>query len=95
MNQKYLGLAEASRKISKNKRIIYSYIKKPITRPSKIIRIQIFDAENFEQKDSSMCNHYCEAEVCAQHVVKNIILDDIFSSTKELINKIQENMENS
>lgn len=64
----------------------YTFIKKP-TQGYKIIRVEIYDAKMFECTDETICK--CKAELCAQHVVKSILFDDIYITTRDLISKIQ------
>lgn len=73
-----------------NDEALYSYVKRPL-KGSKVIRIEIYDAKSFEDRQQNICK--CKADLCVQHVVKNN-MDGIYQSTKELIFKIQENIEN-
>lgn len=34
-----------------------------------------------------MCN--CNAELCAQHVVKNMLLDNVYEATRDVLDKIE------
>ncbi|PZC79894.1 hypothetical protein B5X24_HaOG215658 [Helicoverpa armigera] len=69
--------------------IIYSFIKKPCKgRRSKIIRLQIYDVEEFQE--SASCN--CEASVCAQYVVENIFNDDVYKSARDILSKMYKKM---
>lgn len=86
--QKTLGLA---RKRPKTEQTFFQYIKKPIMRRRKIIKIEIYDTDSFTKSEQSMCN--CEANVCVQHVVKDILFDQIYSSTRKLIATIQDDIE--
>lgn len=86
--QKTLNLA---RKRSKTDQTFYQFIKKPVSRGTKIIKIEIYDTDSFQKSEQPMCN--CEADVCVQHVVKTILYDDIYTSTRELIAKIQDDIE--
>lgn len=70
----------------------YTFIKKTST-GSKIIRIEIHDAKNFLNREDTLCK--CEAEICAQHVVKHIMFDDIYKSAIDLIEKIRSNFDYS
>lgn len=85
---KTLGLETASRKRTRSEQTIYSYIKKPVKRGSKIIKIEIYDSEQFLKAEDSICS--CTAEVCVQHVVRSMIIDDIYNAVKDVINKIQD-----
>ncbi|XP_047035773.1 uncharacterized protein LOC124641649 [Helicoverpa zea] len=68
---------------------LYSYIKKPAKGlQSKVIRIQIYDAEDL--KSSKLCE--CRANVCAQHIVENVFNDDIYKCAKDMISKIQKKL---
>lgn len=78
-------------KRSKTDQTYYQYIKKPVSRGMKIIKIEIYDTDNFQKSEQSICN--CQADVCVQHVVKTILYDDIYTSTRELIAKIQDDIE--
>lgn len=61
-------------------------------RGSKIIRIEIYDAEIFENSQNKTCN--CDANICMQYVVdSDIFYDDIYNSTKNLMTKMQKSME--
>ncbi|XP_047041935.1 uncharacterized protein LOC124645979 [Helicoverpa zea] len=69
----------------------YTFIKKPAL-GFKIVRIEIYDAKDFMDREDTLCK--CKAELCAQHVVKHVLFDDIYKSANELIQKIQNNLEN-
>lgn len=88
--QKTLGLDAASRKRARMEQTFYSYIKKPIKRGSKILKIEIYDTGHYPKPEDPICR--CDAEVCVQHVVKSQIFDDIYSSIKDIINKIQDEL---
>lgn len=64
----------------------YSFIKKP-AQGYKLVRIEIYDAKNFDSAEDTLCK--CKAELCAQHVVKTVLFDDIYISTQDIITKIQ------
>lgn len=71
--------------------VIYSYIKKPakcLPMRSKIIRLQIFDIEDY--KESVPCD--CKAAVCAQYVAENVFSDDIYKSANDIISKMHKKM---
>lgn len=70
---------------------VLSYIKKPVKRPVKIIRIEIYDADTLQKSEQSVCN--CEAEVCVQYVVNGVLYDEIYGATKDVINKIQDSLD--
>lgn len=89
--QKNAGNENVSRKRTRTDNIVFSFIKKPIIRGTKIIRIEIYDPDNFQKSDQSTCN--CEAEICVQHVVKSVLFDDIYKGTKDIINKIQDELD--
>lgn len=80
-----LGL---SRKRMRTERTLFSFIKKPITRGAKIIKIEIYDADNSPNSEKSTCD--CEAEICVQHIVKTVMFDDIYNNIKDIITKIQD-----
>lgn len=64
--------------------VVYSYIQKPSTgHRSKIIRIQVFDADEFT---NSPCD--CSANICVQHVVGNVFNDDIYKCVKDIVSKL-------
>lgn len=86
--QKTLGLA---RKRPKTDQTFFQYIKKPVTREAKIIKIEIYDTNSFPKSEQPMC--HCEADVYVQHVVKTILFDDIYSRTRELIARIQDDID--
>lgn len=68
--------------------VVYSYIQKPSTgHRSKIIRIQVFDAEDFT---NSPCD--CSANICVQHVVGNVFNDDIYKCVKDIVSKLHKKM---
>lgn len=69
---------------------LYNYIKQT-AKGTKVIRIEVYNAEQFENSEDSVCR--CAAEICVQHVVKNALFDDVYTKTKDLIGKIQEKME--
>lgn len=83
-----------NRKRTKNDNVIYSFIKRPARGGSKVIKIEIYEAANFPDctDDRHICN--CNAEVCIQHVVKNIFMDEIYRSVKDLLKKIHDIDEN-
>lgn len=80
-----LGL---SRKRPRSERVLFSYIKKPISRGAKIIKIEIYDADTHPNSEKPTCE--CEAEICVQHIVKTVMFDDIYSNIKDIISKIQD-----
>lgn len=81
------------RKRPRDEQTIYEYIKKPMSSAYKIIRIEIHDVETFKKvhANSSICN--CEAEICVQHITESILFDDIYHAVREVIYKIQSNLE--
>lgn len=95
--QRKLGL-NANRKrpasdndlLSQSSSLNYSFVKKA-SRGSKIIRIEIYDAKDFDNQEGALCK--CKADLCVQHVVKNVIFDDIYKNVKDAVSKIQENIE--
>lgn len=67
---------------TRDKKMMSTYFK--ITTPgSKVIRIEIYNADQFENAEKSMCR--CNAEVCVQHVVKNAATDNIYPRVKDII----------
>lgn len=49
----------------------------------KVIRIEIYRADQFENSEDSSCR--CKAEICAQHVVSNYYSDHIYSKVREIL----------
>lgn len=49
----------------------------------KVIRVEIYNANQFSSMDESACR--CHAEICAQHVVSNIHLDQIYPRIREIL----------
>lgn len=79
VSQKHLNLRKRPRNSAH-----YSYVK-TLNKGLKVIRIEIFDANQFENK---ICN--CNAEMCVQHVVSNTLHDDIYKSIRIIITKISD-----
>lgn len=65
----------------------YSHVKIPM-KGHKIIKLEIYDAEKME--GDNLCK--CDAEICCQHVVKNLFLDEIYRSAQNLISKMTESI---
>ncbi|CAH0692090.1 unnamed protein product [Spodoptera exigua] len=98
--QKTLGLA---RKRSKTDQTFYQFIKKPVSRGTKIIKIEIYDTDSFQKSEQPMCN--CEADAyerrfpsCPQIpvVVECVITDDSWSaddSQRQTTRRCQLNVE--
>lgn len=59
---------------------------KKVLKGRKVIRIEIYDADQFDNVQKSTCN--CSAEICVQHVVENIGSDNIYCRIKDLIQLI-------
>lgn len=59
------------------------------SRGAKLIRIEIYDAHQFENKEKSVCQ--CNAELCLQHVVKNIENDHVYTQVKDIILSLHTN----
>lgn len=76
--------SNTSRKRSRENEL-YSYIKVPAL-GRKIIKLEIYDADQF--KSTEICK--CNADICCQHIVKNIFKDDIYKAACELIDKMSE-----
>ncbi|PZC85652.1 uncharacterized protein LOC124644834 [Helicoverpa zea] len=89
-NDKQLNLeGPSSKQLKKSSTAAFTSVKK-LTRGAKIIRIEIYDTENFPDHISSLCN--CDAELCVQHVVKNVFMDDVYKSVKEIALKVSDIM---
>ncbi|KAG7312230.1 hypothetical protein JYU34_001702 [Plutella xylostella] len=67
--------------------IIYSHIKMPME-GHKVIKLEIYDAERL--KGEGICK--CNADICCQHIVKNLFKDEIYKSAQDLISKITDNL---
>lgn len=66
---------------------VYSFIKKPHRDGAKkVIKIEIYDSEKINTGEE-MCK--CNAEICAQYVVKSTLLDNVYEATRNLIEKIE------
>lgn len=52
----------------------------------KIIKLEIYDAEQFNSEE--ICK--CTAEICCQHIVQNIFKDEIYKAAREIIDKLTE-----
>lgn len=81
----------APRKRPRADQTIMSYIKKPVKGGTRVIKIEIYDADNFLKSDDSTCK--CEAETCVQYVANSALFDDIYVATKGVIKKIQAELE--
>lgn len=59
---------------------------------AKIVRLEVYDAEKL--RNTMFCE--CDANVCVQYVVdnENLLFDEIYNGTFNLINKIQRSMSN-
>lgn len=68
----------------------FCFIKTPM-QGYKIIRIEVYDAKKFDSIDDTICK--CKAELCVQHVVKGVLFDEIYTSTCDIISKIQQLIE--
>lgn len=64
-----------------NKKELISFYKTISIGGAKVIRIEIYDANQFE--NNSMCQ--CSAEICVQHIVKDIYNDNIYLRVKDLL----------
>lgn len=56
----------------------------------KVIRIEIYDVEQFRSTEESMCR--CNAELCAQHVVANVYSDDVYTRIKDILKSIDNSL---
>lgn len=56
---------------------------------AKVIRIEIYDADQFDNFQKSVC--HCNAEICAQHIVQNVFSDDIYIQVKDILKSIDTN----
>lgn len=86
--EKRLNLEPPNKK-TKNNSSVFSYAKKR-TSGAKVIRIEVYDVESFSNNIDSLCK--CDAEICVQHVVKNLYVDDVYKSVRELMTKITDNV---
>ncbi|KAL4702088.1 hypothetical protein ACJJTC_005427 [Scirpophaga incertulas] len=80
-------------KKKKENDMCFSFIKTP-KRGSKIIRLEIYDLDKFEESPNlKFCE--CNAKTCTQYVVDsdNLLFDDIYNSAKNLIVKIHKSMD--
>lgn len=59
-------------------------------RGMKLIRIEIYNANQFATSEESSCK--CNAEICAQHVVSNVHSDNIYIRLKELLKSMDNAM---
>lgn len=90
-NEKLLNLEGPSGKqLKRCSTAAFTCVKK-LSRCAKVIRIEVYDVENFPDTISSLCK--CDAELCVQHVVKNIFMDDIYKSVKEIAVKVSNNIQ--
>lgn len=64
-----------------NDKELISFYKTVSTGGTKVIRIEIYDANQFES--NSMCQ--CSAEICVQHIVKSIYTDNIYLRIKDML----------
>lgn len=71
--------------INKQKKLTSSI--RTATIGSKVVRIEIYDADQFDDSTKSVCN--CNAEICAQHVVQNIFSDNIYTRVKDILKSIE------
>lgn len=76
----------SSRKKKRND--LHSFIKIPV-QGRKVLKLEIYNADDIKC-DEMFCK--CNAEICCQHVVKNIFKDEIYSLARELIEKMCENL---
>lgn len=89
-NEKQLNLeGPSSKQLKRSSTAAFTCVKK-LTRGAKVIRIEVYDVESYPDIISSLCN--CDAELCVQHVVKNIFMDDIYKSVKDIAVKVSNNM---
>lgn len=63
---------------------------KTTTRGSKVIRIEIYDASQFQNVEKSVCK--CNAEMCAQHVVENIYSDNIYAKVRDILKSLDNSL---
>lgn len=59
----------------------YTCIKKP-SRGTKLIRIELYDVENLP---AELINCKCHSELCVQYVVKNMFMDDVYKSYRDIV----------
>lgn len=80
-----------SRKRSAEETVFYSYVKRPMTKGIKLIKIEVYDLSKKCSDDvKNVCK--CRADICVQHVVKNRFIDDTYSSIIEIISKLDNNV---
>lgn len=84
--------AEPSAKRKKDEKSMFCYIKMRKS-GSKMIRVEVYDVKNENIPSDLVCK--CNADICMQHVVEsdNIAFDEIYNTTKNLITKIQKQIE--
>lgn len=84
------GNQEVNSNMSKRKKIASSI--RMSSYGAKIIRIEIYDADHFENLEKSVC--HCNAEVCGQHVVQNMFTDNIYERVKDILKSIGTSLSN-
>lgn len=90
-NERLLNLDGPINKKPRNSPAVFSYVKKLTRGGGKIIRIEVYDMDSFSDSASSKCK--CDAELCIQHVVKNMFMDEIYKTVRDIVVKISEYME--
>lgn len=76
----YLDEEERANNVD-NKQLLSFY--KTVSAGSKVIRIEVYNANQFESIEQSVCQ--CSAEICFQHIVKNIYTDSIYLRVKDML----------
>lgn len=65
-----------------NQKMLSSFFKTNL-KGSKIIRIEIFDAEQFSSREKSVCK--CDARLCVQHVVQDTSTDNFYIRVRDIL----------
>lgn len=75
--------------------ILHSFVKIPSKgKGLKVVKIEIFDVETFNQLEESTHLCKCKAELCVQHIVESILFDNIYSNVLELVARIEKGVIN-
>ncbi|XP_047985639.1 uncharacterized protein LOC125242407 [Leguminivora glycinivorella] len=85
------GVRRLSLGVKRKATPVYSFIKKPHRNGgTKVIKIEIYDSNKLNENFEHICK--CNAELCAQYVVKNTLLDQVYELTRRVIDKIDEGL---
>lgn len=74
--------------------VLYSYVKKPMKKGVKLIKIEIYDVETLKKTEEFNQNCNCTADLCMQHVVQSLLFDDVYMNVKEIMSKIENSLLN-